>query len=149
MSAAGIPLPNRIKLAAEIVLNLDVRNAIEEKDMNLDRIQALLEEARKAGVKLDEQTLEFVLRGRIERASDAFLSAPEKLETLRNLAASVHLAQGMPFGVNFWRVQNGYYDVLRDTYPKVVESASRDDKDARRWLETFRALGGELSVRVE
>jgi hypothetical protein len=50
--------------------------------------------------------------------------------------------------VDFWKVQNAYYELLRNLLPGRQREADAGFEDARRWVERFLALGEKLSVKV-
>lgn len=148
MTALGVPLPNRFELAADITVNTDLRRAFEADDPDLDRIRSLLEEAKAAGIRLDEASLEFALRKTLERLSGAFRQRPADAALLARLSALASLTDSLPFKVNLWQVQNDYYAVLQSVYAAAREKAQQGDAEAQHWVERFCELGERLRVRV-
>ena len=67
---------------------------------------------------------------------------------LEELEAVVDLGRQLPFEVDFWKVQNAYYELLRTLLPGRQREADAGFEDARRWVERFLALGKKLSVKV-
>ena len=59
------------------------------------------------------------------------------------------LAGELPFEVNLWKVQNIFYEQLQTTYPDFRQRASRGQKDAQDWVESFMALGEKLAIHVD
>jgi hypothetical protein len=55
----------------------------------------------------------------------------------------------LPFEVDFWKVQNGYYQLLVQLLPARRREADGGFDDAARWVERFLALGEKLSVKVD
>ena len=141
------PLPSRLQVAAEFTLNADLRHALDEGCLDLDRIKAWIEEARRSGVTLDTTTLEYALRGRIEATVKRFKADPADSSRLRDFEAAVGLASSLPFTVNLWAAQNVYFDVQQSVYPQQLTRAEEGDENARAWIEHFRPLAGKLSVR--
>ncbi|MCL6566037.1 MAG: DUF3536 domain-containing protein [Acidobacteriia bacterium] len=148
VTALGLPLPKRLQVAAEIILNSDLRRVLEAEDLSLERANALLDEAWRAGVQLDGPTLEFALRRTIERLARHFRAEPHALERLERLEAAVGLARSLPFSVNLWTAQNLFWEVLQSVFPTMQQRARSGDADSIRWLELFRRLGDNLLVRV-
>jgi hypothetical protein len=66
---------------------------------------------------------------------------------LHNLVAATEMVDSLPFGVDLWRVQNLYHDILQTIYPGFKERAEKGDKLAQEWLNQFSAMGQQLKVR--
>jgi alpha-amylase/alpha-mannosidase (GH57 family) len=149
VTALNLPLPKRFQIAAEFTLNADLRKELEAESLDLARIESLLAEAGKAGITLDEPTLEFSLRRKIEEVAQRFRQEPGDIALLQELGTKISLAQSLPFEINLWAVQNLFYDAAQDIYPEVRARAEQGDEGAAGWVEHFRALGGTLRVRVD
>ncbi len=149
VTALNLPLPKRFQISAEFTLNADLRKAVEAENLDLARVESLLAEARKAGIALDEATLEFSLRRKIEEVAQRFRQEPGDLALLQELGAKTGLAQSLPFEINLWAVQNLFYDAVQDVFPQVRARAEQGDEGAGNWVEQFRALGETLRVRVD
>jgi alpha-amylase/alpha-mannosidase (GH57 family) len=145
LSALNFPPVRALQVAAEFTLNADFRAAIESDDRNIPQTRAVLDEIRKIGVPLDSTTAEFALRGKLEQIAAEFRMNPSRMDLLQRLDASVELALSLPFPVHFWKIQNEYFEVLKDFYPK----ARKSPKAAEKWLALFQKLGNELSFRIE
>lgn len=145
LSALNFPTVRALQVAAEFTLNADFRAVIESDDRSIQRTRAILDEIERIGVPLDATTAEFALRGKIEQLAAGFRLDPSRMDLLQRLDASVELARSLPFQVQFWKVQNEYFEVLRDFYPK----AKKSPKAAEKWLGLFQKLGDQLSFRID
>jgi len=143
VAECGIPIPREMKATADVALNHLLREALAAPELNLERIQSLLEETRLAGVALDESNLEIVLRRNVEAASEPFFDNPRDLAGLEKLRKTVAAAVSLPLSLVLWRLQNRCYAVLQDVYPSMREEGRAD------WLTPFEELAGLLSLRVE
>jgi alpha-amylase/alpha-mannosidase (GH57 family) len=146
---SGVPPPKALCAAAEVVLNAGLRRAFEDEEFSSELIEALLDESRSQGISLDEDTLEYALRGSLERMVDRLIASPTDLETLKKLDEAVGMLPSLPFQVNLWKVQNVFYDLLQTVYPGLREKADQGDGKARKWVRHFSTLGKRLSIRVE
>jgi hypothetical protein len=142
------PLPKAFRTTAEFALNSHLRRAFSATELDISRINHLLEEARLGGVDLDATTLEFTLRKAIERIADRVRDSPHDLNALRDLEQAVSLAASLPFAVTLWSVQNICHDLLRDVYPEMRAKARVADPEAGVWMDHFRKLADSLSVRI-
>ncbi len=143
-----IPLPKAFYAAAEIVLNANLRKALEGEELDIERIGALLAAAKAEGVALDTATLEFAYRRNIERMAEEFAARSTDLALLQRLEAAAGLRERLPFPVDVWKAQNLYYAVLQKIYPHHRSRAERGDRESQIWTGRFLALGEKLSIRV-
>jgi len=146
---SGVPPPKALYAAAEVVLNADLRRAFENEEFSPEHIDSLLDESRSEGISLDEDTLEYAMRGSLERMAERFIASPTELELLEKLHEGVGTLPSLPFQVNLWRVQNMCYDLLETVYPEFKARADQGDEKARQWLDHFIPLSQKLSLRVE
>ncbi|HVX65385.1 MAG TPA: DUF3536 domain-containing protein [Bryobacteraceae bacterium] len=146
LASIGMPAPKRLEMAAEVTLNTDLRRAFEEDELDLGRIHALVDEAQVAKVPFDAPTLEFALRKTMERMAERLAADPASLELLKKLDSAAAVARSLPFEAVLWRVQNIYHHLMLTIYKEYEGKAG---EEAQEWLDTFRALGARLSVRVD
>jgi alpha-amylase/alpha-mannosidase (GH57 family) len=144
----NMPAPRAFQAAAEVVINAQLREALESPDVDPERVRALLETARLESISLDSATLEFACRRNLEATAQSLAARPADGAILQRLRVAIEAARRLPFPVNLWKVQNLYYRVLQTAPPRLREAAERGDEAAREWLERFAALGELLSVRV-
>jgi hypothetical protein len=135
-------------MAAELALNMSLRRELEAEAPDAARLAAVLEEARNVGVTLHEDGLGLAVEHTLERLADSLRGSSSDLARLEELEAVVDLARQLPFEVDFWKVQNTYYGLLRSLLPGRQREAEAGFEDARRWVERFLALGEKLSVKV-
>ena len=148
LSSHGIPQPRGFRMAAELALNMSLRQELEAEAPDPARLSAILEEARNVGVTLHEDGLGLAVEHALERLADGLRGSASDLARLEELEAVVDLGRQMPFEVDFWKVQNAYYGLLRSLLPSRQREAEAGFEDARRWVERFLALGKKLSVKV-
>jgi hypothetical protein len=145
---SGLPSPKALSMVAEFILSKGLRSAFEREPFDLERIQSLLEEANEEGVTLDAATLEFSIRKRLERMAKAFSADPTDLSKLQELASAVSLLKALPFQVNLWTVQNICYDISQSSYDEIRNRAENGDKTAQAWVNQFKPLAENLSLRI-
>ena len=141
------PLPKAFRTTAEYALNSHLRRAFSD-ELDIGRIRSLLEEARLGSVDLDATTLEYTLRKTIERMAQRIRENPWDIADLRSLREAVALTSELPFSITLWTVQNVAYDLLQDQYPEMLMKSGTDE-NAREWVENFRVLARNLSLRMD
>jgi hypothetical protein len=147
-TALGMP-QEHFQIAAEFTLNADLQKAFEARHLDAELIHALLDEAKRTGIPLDEATLEFALRRNIEGMTDRFRASPLDLSLLQPFHSGIELARSLPFEVSLWCAQNAYYEAMQRSYPEVRGRADRGEEDARTWVSEFLPLGEKLGFRLE
>jgi alpha-amylase/alpha-mannosidase (GH57 family) len=143
----GIPLPRGFSAAAGVVLNTQLRDALEQTHIALKRVIDLLEAARSEGVTLETATLEFTYRQTLERLAAALANEPS-LAVLEQFNEAISVLPHLPFSVDLWQVQNFYFQLLSRRYAVEREAQRRGDETARRWITRFQDLGRLLGVKV-
>lgn len=148
LSDLGTPPLKAFRTAAEFAINSHLRRALEEEDLDLERIRILLEEARVVQIALDAETLGYTLQHNIEQTMEQFFGNPADMTLLQRLESVVNLARSLPFEVNLWQTQNVYYGMLQTFYPHFLKKAEQGNQSARLWVDHFRNLGDKLLVHV-
>ena len=148
VASLGMPLPEAYEKAAEFALTDSLRNAFLEDVPDLERVKSLLEEVRLGNVALQAELLEFPVRKCLERLAVNSQENPADLEPLERLEQTVEVALTMPFEINLRKIQNVYYLMLQDVYPKFLGLFETYGDQARRWVLLFRNLGDKLGMRL-
>ena len=128
------------------MVNTGLERALADENPDLERIESMLDGARKESVALDGSGLGFALGRTMEALMVRLRSDPTDHPTLDKLQAVAVLVNSVPFEVNVWRVQNLYYEMLQQVCPQF---RARTDEEAKEWVARFTELGKCLSVRVE
>jgi hypothetical protein len=134
LSDIRMPLPKALHTAAEFVLNMDLRRAIEADTPDLTQIRAIFDEARATRVQLDMVGLGYLIQGALEKVMARLLKNPSNERLRRSLEAALDLVATLPFELNNWKVQNIFYEIIQ-----------RSDVNH----QLFLPLGERLRVRVE
>ena len=142
-----IPLPKSFAAAAEVVVNQDLRGALEQNPIDRTLVNRLLDCARAEGVVLDTITLEFAYRQSLEHAASA-LAVQSSLEALEQLREAASFLPDLPFSANLWKAQNVFYQLLQRQYPRQREAEKRGDETASRWVACFEDLGRMLGFQI-
>jgi alpha-amylase/alpha-mannosidase (GH57 family) len=149
LSDLGVPLPMAFQATAEFVLNLSLRQAFEDENLDLEKINSLLSQVQFLRISLNPAFLEFALRKSLERLAQRFAENPGELANLEYLEKTARLAQNLPFEINLWMVQNIYYRLLQSVFPAWRYRAEQGEAKARAWVDLFGELGERLAVHVD
>ncbi len=144
----GLPLPRAFTMAAEFVINRELRRIFESEMPDLERARTLLAEAGELRVTLDASGLSFAVERTLERLAAAHRHQPDDTAGLEQLVDVAAVARTLPFAVDLWKTQNLFYATVRDALGEVLARAEAGDQHAQRMLPLFRTLGELLSVAV-
>jgi len=148
LAELGIPIPYACRSAAEVVLNADIRKAIQVTPPDAERIQALLKRAADWSLKLNLDGIRYTLHNTVEAAAGKLAAEPGDAAQIEKLAALAKLASSGPFEANLWKAQNVCYDLLHTVYPQRKSRAgTRGATDP--WLSAFVRLARFLSIQID
>ena len=139
LSELEVPAPPALAVAAEVVLNARLRQALAETPPDPDAVGAQLSEAIRDGVQVDESAHAFTLGRTLVALAEHFYAEPGELDRLESLDRTVALAQSLPFSVDLWRVQNLYY--------RSARALGSGHRRPAAWRLAYRRLGERLSIR--
>jgi hypothetical protein len=140
----GTPLPPALKTAADFILHIDIVNQFESEQTDIERLYALLDEAKRRKLHVWDDELIFAISRKMERMI-ALLQ-----ENFGDPALAAHAAQlagvvrDLPVDPNQWRVRNKYWKMLRDDFAEFRQK-SKEDPNAAEFVKHFLALGEQLS----
>jgi hypothetical protein len=148
LSELGGPVPRAFHSAAELIINIDLHRAVNDDAVDIEAVRSLIDTAGKWQIVVDGEGIGYDLKITLEKMMAALAAAPGDIDSLKKLGEAVRLVRGLPFSVDLWKVQNLYWDMLRVSYAVFRHKAGQGDALARVWVETFAALGKDLSMRV-
>jgi alpha-amylase/alpha-mannosidase (GH57 family) len=148
LTELGVPQPQAFKAAGELVLDVDLRSALEQEPLDLGRIGGMIAEAGARQLEFDRRGLGYVLQHRIERLITELASTDTATAPASDVKDVLVKAMDLPFAVNTWKTQNVFYDLLQRRYADVERRARDGDAAAAAWMEALRALGERLRVKV-
>lgn len=144
----GIPVPKVFYTAAEFTLNNDLRKAFEE-DINVDRVQGIIQEIKRWNVPIDSLDLEFIVRRRIEGLMDDLYKNTSDFSLLQEIGETLSLLPLLPFEVNLWYPENIYYRMAKTIYREFLLKARSGDKGKAVWVEGFKRIGQGLFFNID
>jgi alpha-amylase/alpha-mannosidase (GH57 family) len=140
----GVPLPSALQMARELVLNRDIRREIESDRADLDRLASLLQEARERNVQLDQSSLSFLVKNRLESLLQQLAANPTDLAFLEYVEALAIIVSSLSLDLNLWKVQNICYEMTQQVLPGRFQEADQGDENAKAWVQHFRSLASQL-----
>ena len=144
----GIPIPRSLHLAAEIALNNQLREALEQPDPDSSSIQGFFREVADAQVQADVTTLEFAIRKRLEKEAEQFAEHPDDPDRTHRFKKLLDLAFALPFVVVLWEVQNISFAPLVRTIEKYSGANGNSDPAKKAFIAELFSLRDALKIQA-
>ncbi len=148
LAETGAPLPKPFLAAAELALNIELRSAFSDEEIDAEKVRTLADDVRQWDIPLHAVDLEFLIRRRIEASMDRLAGDPDDRALLERTREIIELQQTLPLDINYWGAQNSYYRTARMAYLDYLLAARRGDDRAAGWIAAFRALGLALRFNI-
>ena len=143
----GIPVPSSLLSAAQIALNIQLREALERPDPDSSTTQGFFREAADMEVPVDSTTLEFAIRRRLEKEGAEFAQHPDSPENAHRFKKLLDFALTLPFPVVLWEVQNIAYTPLMQAIGKNGDSNGGSDAAKKALMNDLYALRDALKIQ--
>lgn len=148
LNGLSIPVPKALMSAAEIALNYQLQQSFERSDLDADSVHGLLKEAAAGNVPLDNTTLEYAMRRRIEKEATDFSANPGDPALTERLRKTLDLIPSLPFSVVLWEAQNICYPALVKVFEGDGWDAETSDPAARQYFENLVHIAAQLQIRT-
>ena len=143
----GILLPKALATPMEFILNTDIYKLLESEELDVDRLQNLVEGIKKLSLELDKTTLGFVASQKINSLMERLSQTPEDVSLLEPIEAIFRILSALPLEFDLWKTQNIYFSIGKQLYSRMREKAEKGDQAAKKWVEHFNSLENYLHVR--
>jgi hypothetical protein len=141
LESAGAPLPEGLETVTDFVLRGDIRRQVQAEALDLDRLRSLFTQAQSRGGRVLDPSIGFAVGHRLELLIQKLAAHPEEEGGLEVLTKFAQLVMPLPLGLNLWKVQNTYWEMLQSLLPGFRNRAIGGDEKAQTWLEQFVSLG--------
>jgi alpha-amylase/alpha-mannosidase (GH57 family) len=148
LKETGMPVPKAFLTAAGVVLNLELEKAFSGCELDVDRIQNILNDMKKWKVTVDPVGTELAVRRSLERIMEGLSDNPSDFALLSEVEKVLETIKLLPVTINYWQIQNVYYRMAKTTFREFLRRAKTADRDAQKWVEAFKYLGMLLFFNV-
>jgi len=149
LQETGMPVPAPFLTAAGFVLGIDIRRALENEEIDGEKIRNTLNELRTWRLTPDPVDTEFTVRRTLESAMDGFADNPTDAPLLSRVELLVGLLPLFECEINLWRIQNIYFRMAKSVYADFFRRALRAEKEAVGWVDAFKRIGRSLFFNVD
>ncbi len=148
LTGLGVPVPPALSSAATIALNTELQHALERPEIDYAAVQALVKEATANRITLDDTTVEYAMRKRLEEQAARLAEKPNDLDTLKHLHAMLDIAAALPKPVTLWEVQNLCFAPLSGVngHRNGNGSSPLSDSDKQEWYREAAAVREQLRI---
>lgn len=148
LQSLQMPLPKPLTVAAEYIVNLDLKRIFEEEDLNTEKLQSLINETKKWSLEIDKGTIGFVANSWINSLIERINQQPEEIPLFKKIESALKLLISLSVELDLWEAQNAYFSIGKKLYDPMKEKAEKGDDFAKRWIEVFHQLGSQLHVKI-
>ncbi len=149
LQGLGAPSPGGLETVFDFVLHSDIRREIQAEQTDLQRLRGLLEAGSTRNGRVLNSDISFVVKNKMERLMHELAERPHEIERIQNLEKFVEAVMPIPLGLNLWRVQDAYWEMLQKVASQFQQQAQSGEESAREWLNRFASLGERLGFAVK
>jgi hypothetical protein len=144
LESIGAPLPQALEATREYVLHEDIARRLASDPIDLEQLRGLIREAQSRYTRVLDPEISFVVKNRMEQMMHALAANPDEVERMTGLDELARLLMPLPLGLNLWKVQNTYWEMLQGRAAEMRARATAGDEAAQNWVKEFTALGATL-----
>ncbi len=149
VDSLNLPLPGYFSVVVDFIVNTDICSLIEEDQFDGERLQRLVDEARKWHLNLNNPRFNLAVSEKIAECMDRLSRNPDDYVLMQSVIDILSRLAGLTLDLDLWKAQNIYFTVGRDMVKKKQQLMKHKNTHAAHWLETFKQLGDCLQVRID
>ena len=140
-------LPKPFFAAAEYIINTDMKKIFEEEILDVEKLEKLIDEAKRWSIKVDTTTIGFVVNSWVNSIMEELYQQPENVQLFEKIDNTMEVLKPLSLSLDLWKAQNLYFSIGKNCYTTMKERAASGDNSAERWTEEFLKLGNYLYVK--
>jgi hypothetical protein len=148
LQSLQMPLPKPLMVAAEYIVNMDLKRAFEGEDLDTEKLEGLINEAKKWSLEIDKGTIGFAANVWINSLMEKLRQRPEEIPLLEKVENVLGLLFSLAAELDLWKAQNTYFSLGKVWFGPMKERAEREDDLGKQWIEVFDRLGSRIQVKV-
>jgi len=132
----------------EFILNTNLHNLIASEDLDLNRFNHLIDQIISWSIKLDSKSIGFLAGMRINVLISKLNDRPEDISLLEKVVSMFSMADKIPLTYDYWKVQEIFYKILNEYYPKIKNDSALGNQHAKKLMELYSGLGNYLGSKL-
>ena len=141
-------LPRPFYSAAEYTLNTDLKKIFEEDELDIEKLNRLIEESKKWAVNLDRTTIGYIAGSWLNSVMERLSGKPDDIMIFSQIEKAMEAIGPLSISLDLWKAQNEYFSTGKHHYEIMKKNAENADDHARQWTEGFIKLGSHLHVTI-
>jgi hypothetical protein len=143
----SIPLPKAFQITTEFTLNTDIANLLSDKNIDLGKLQNLIDEIKRWSIDIDKETVNFIATNKINSLLGEFHEKTDDLKLLKNISKMMSTLKPLSLDLQLWEAQNIYFSIIKKSYSKMSWMSKKGNNVAKEWLELFNNVGTYLQIK--
>jgi hypothetical protein len=148
MRQLNVPLPRVLALTEEFIQNTDLLNLLESEEIDIPRLQKLIEKIEEESFNVDKTTLNFLINNKINIMMREFSENPYDPSLLEAAESLLRIMEPLSLNLDLWEAQNIYFSVGKQLLAEMEDRAAKGDEEANNWMIYFQNLGDHLQVKI-
>jgi len=144
----NVPIPQSLLLISQQAINLEFDHLFSKKDLDLERLENLLQEIKEWSVNIDKAALELKIEGWANQAMEELEKQPYNIDFIRSIVGVLTKLEKIDIAFYPWKAQNIYFKMKQELISSFQKRADEGDEKAKLWLEEFKKLGVMLNIGV-
>ncbi len=147
MKEMFIPLPKSFQTITEFILSTDLANLLNDKNIDLGKLQNLIDEIKRWSIDIDKETVNFMATNKINCLLGEFLEKTDDLKLLKDISVMMSTLKPLSLDLQLWEAQNIYFAIIKKSYSKMSWVSKKGNNVAKAWLELFNNVGTYLQIK--
>ncbi len=145
-----IPLSKPFEIAAEYIINVELRRLFGAEQIDLERLEMLISVANRWQLALEGELLGYTASPWVSDTLRRVRHSPvtEAVFRMRMVAGVLSLLATLPVELDLRKAQNAFFSLGRESYGPLREKAGAGDEEAGQWLAAFGDLAPRLNVSL-
>jgi hypothetical protein len=143
-----IPVAKAFLVAAEHIVNTDLKIIFHKEDIDIERLETLINETKKWSLVIDRAGIGYAASEKVNSLMEALNGDPENVSLIRKVVSILKLFGSLMIDLDLWKAQNVYFSIGKILYGEMRAKADAGDSRCAEWVETFGELGRDLHVKV-
>ncbi len=142
-----LPLPRTLMTVVEFILNRDMGDILEQENINIEKLQTVVDEMKRWAFKRDQGSFSFVASQKVSDLMMRLNAQPKNIALIETIESVLTTLNQLSLDLDLWKAQNVYFSIGKQYYTQRRQQAKVDEL-ARKWIQAFDRLGQILQVKI-
>lgn len=142
-----VPVPKFLLVAAEVIINLDLKRLFESHDPDIDKLEAMIQVTDFLHLAIDRETLGFRATAWIDSAM-ADLQASPSSELAVKIGNAIRLLGSLEVPLDLWLAQNVFCSMGESLQREMLSGTTAEAQAREAWIGAMDELARQLNVTL-